>query len=136
MSEAIPTLQKYMTTLPHTIGAEQTLEKAEKMMAEYRIRHLPVLQGGKLVGILSDRDVRLVESFRDVDPASTTVEEAFTPGPYIVSPSSNLREVCDEMAARKYGCALVCDNHKLVGIFTWVDALKAMGDLMDTRLKH
>ncbi len=136
MSKAIPTLQKYMTTVPHTIGAEQTLEKAEKMMAEYRIRHLPVLQGGKLVGILSDRDVRLVESFRDVDPASTTVEEAFTPDPYIVSPSSNLREVCDEMAARKYGCVLVCDNHTLVGIFTWVVALKALGDLMDTRLKH
>ncbi len=136
MSKAIPTLQKYMVTAPHTIGADQSLEKAEKMMSELRIRHLPVLDGGKLVGVLSDRDIKLVESFRDVDPAATKVDEAYTPDPFIVSPGSSLRDVCDEMVARKYGCALVCDNHKLVGIFTWIDALKAMTDLLDTRLKH
>jgi acetoin utilization protein AcuB len=136
MSKTVPTLQKYMTTLPHTIGADQTLEKAEKMMSEYRIRHLPVLEGGRLVGILSDRDVKLVETFRDVDASQTKVDEAYTPDPYIVSPSSSLRDVCNEMAARKYGCALVVDNHKLVGIFTWIDALNALNELMDSRLKH
>ncbi len=134
--KAIPNVSKYMTTLPHTIGAEQNLSKAEKMMTEYRVRHLPVLRGGKLVGILSDRDVRLVESFRDVDPEKVSVEEAFTPDPYIISPTSSLADVCSEMAAHKYGCALVCDNHKLVGIFTWVDALTAFNELLSTRLKH
>jgi CBS domain-containing protein len=39
------------------------------------------------------------------------------------------------MAAHKYGSALVVDNHKLVGIFTWVDALSAMHELLETRLK-
>lgn len=133
--KAIPQVSKYMTTLPHTIGAEQSLSKAEKMMAEYRVRHLPVLSGGKLVGVLSDRDVRLVESFRDVNPEEVTVEDAYTPEPYVTSPHAPLSEVCAEMAQHKYGCALVCDNQKLVGIFTWVDALKAFGDVMETRLK-
>ncbi len=134
--KAEPTIQKYMTTVPHTIGADQSLAKADKMMAEYRVRHLPVLKGGHLVGILSDRDVRLVESFRDVDPEEVTVEEAFSPEPYITSPTASLSAVCAEMAAHKYGCVLVVDNHKLVGIFTWIDALKALDELLATRLKH
>jgi acetoin utilization protein AcuB len=134
--KAIPTIQKYMTTVPHTIGADQSLVKAEKMMSTHRIRHLPVLSGGKLVGILSDRDVKLVESFQDVNPEKVTVEEAYTPEPYITKPDASLADVCAEMVAHKYGCVLVCDNQKLVGIFTWVDALKAFDELLSTRLRH
>lgn len=133
--KAIPSISKYMSTVPHTIGADQTLEKASQVMSEFRIRHLPVLSGGSLIGILSDRDVKLVESFKDVDPQNVKVEEAFTPDPYIVSPQSSLADVCEEMAVKKYGCALVCDNKKLVGIFTWVDALSALNELLYTRLK-
>lgn len=125
-----------MSTTPHTIGSDQTLDKAEKMMAQHHIRHLPVLSGGNLVGILSERDIKLVESFRDVDPTKVTVEEACTPEPYIVAASTPLTEVCANMAAKRYGCALICDNHKLVGIFSWVDALNALNELMETRLKH
>ena len=134
--KAIPNVLKYMTTLPHTIGFDQNLVKAEKMMGEFRVRHLPVLDGGKLVGILSERDVRLVQSFRDVNPEEVKVSEAYTPDPYIVSPEASLSDVCAEMALKKYGCALVCDNNKLVGIFTWVDALNAFNELLSTRLKH
>ncbi len=134
--KAIPTISKYMTTLPHTIGSEQTIGKAAKMMNEYRVRHLPVMNGGKLVGILSDRDIRLVESFKDVDPNKVTVSEAYTSDPYIASPMSSLADVCEEMASKKFGCALICDNQKLVGIFTWVDALSAMNELLSTRLKQ
>ena len=134
--KAVPDISKFMTTLPHTIGVEQNLSKAEKMMNQYQVRHLPVLKGGELIGILSDRDVHLVESFRDVDPDQVTVEEAYTPEPFIVSPQSSLEDVCAEMTLHKYGCALVCDNKKLVGIFTWVDALNALGELLSTRLKH
>jgi acetoin utilization protein AcuB len=134
--KAIPTIQKYMTTIPHTIGADQTLAKAEKMMTEHRVRHLPVLDGGKLVGILTDRDVRLVESFKDVDATEVKVDEAYTPEPYITSPGASLAEVCAKMAEKKFGCVLVVDNQKLVGIFTWVDALRAFDELLETRLKH
>ncbi len=134
--KSVPTVSKYMTTLPHTVGAEQPLSKALKMMTEYRVRHLPVLQGGHLVGILSERDIRLVEGFKDVDPEKVSVEEAYTPDPFIVSPESNLGDVCSQMAARKYGCALVLDNKKLVGIFTWVDALNAFNTLLSSRLKQ
>lgn len=134
--KSIPVVSHYMAMTPHTIGIDQSLAKAEKMMLEYRIRHLPVLDGGRLVGILSDRDIKLVESFKDVDPEKVSVQEACTEEPYLVSPKAPLTEVCAEMASKKLGSALVVDNHKLVGIFTWVDALKAMQTLMETRLKH
>lgn len=134
--KSIPTISKYMTTLPHTIGADQPLAKADKMMADLRVRHLPVLDGGKLVGILSERDLRLVETFHDVDSSKVKVSEAYSPDPYIASPTSSLADVCAEMASHKYGCALVCDNHRLVGIFTWVDALVAFNELLATRLKQ
>ncbi|HEX7673116.1 MAG TPA: CBS domain-containing protein [Bdellovibrio sp.] len=134
--KAIPTIEKYMTTTPRTISADISLAKAEKVMNELQVRHLPVLEGGRLVGILSDRDIKLVESFKDVNPEKVAVREAFTEEPYTVSPKASLSEVCSEMAAHKYGSVLVTDNHKLVGIFTWVDALDAMRELLETRLKH
>lgn len=133
--KAIPTVDKYMTSAPITIGAEQSLEKASKLMHEHRIRHLPVLKGGQLVGILSDRDIKMVTSLKDVDPTKVLVDEALTSDPFTVSPRAALNEVCEQMAEHKYGSVLVLDNHKLVGIFTWVDALYAFQELLDTRLK-
>lgn len=133
--KSIPFIEKYMTTTPHTIGADQTLAKAEIMMREYRIRHLPVLDGGKLTGIISDRDIKLIESLKDVDPEKVTVAEATTEDLYTVSPKTPLNEVCAEMALHKYGSVLVLDNKKLVGIFTWVDALEALNELLASRLK-
>lgn len=134
--KAVPSIEKYMSTTPHTIGAEQTLAKADQMMKDHHIRHLPVLEAGQLVGILSDRDVKFVESFKDVDPESVKISEAFSEDVYMVSPKAPLTEVCAEMALHKYGSVLVVDNKKLVGIFTWVDALKAFNELLETRLRH
>ncbi len=136
MSKAIPQVSKYMTVMPHTIGFDQPIEKALMMMKEYKIRHLPVLNSGSLVGIITERDIQLLMSFPDVDKKKCTVEDAYTPDPYQTKPEAHLDAVCEEMAAHKYGCALVVDNKKLVGIFTWVDALTAMSHLMATRLKN
>ena len=57
MSKPIPTLQKFMTTSPHSIGKEQTLERAHEMMRTHRIRHLPVMQDDKIVGVVSIGDL-------------------------------------------------------------------------------
>ncbi len=124
-----------MTYVPKSIGFDRPLQQALDLMREMRVRHLPVLNAGKLVGILTDRDVNLVLQFNDVDPKTMTVEEAYTPDPYFTSPTAPLNEVAAYMAEKKYGCALVVDNDKLVGIFTEVDALKALSDLLESRLK-
>lgn len=134
MSKPIPTIQKYMTTTPHSIGVEQTVAQAQKLMKEHDIRHLPVLHGGKLVGVLSDRDIALIETLKDVDPEKVSVEDAMTQQVYTVEPSVQIDEVVNEMAEKKYGSAIVVQNHKVVGIFTTVDVCRAFGELLATRL--
>ena len=58
----------YMTPSPLTIGRDQTLATAHDLMRKHDIRHLPVLDGGVLVGIVTDRDLHLVESLAGTDP--------------------------------------------------------------------
>jgi len=136
MTKAIPTVQKYMTTSPHTVGSDQTLSQAHAVLREHRIRHLPVLRGGELVGMLTDRDLALIEALKDVQPHSIKVEDAMSTGIYSVSPDAPLDEVVDEMAAKKYGSAVVVQNGKVVGIFTTVDVCMALGELLRGRLTH
>lgn len=134
--KAIPNVQKYMTYVPKSIGYDQSIAQAQDFMRKLHLRHLPVLKGGELVGILTDRDINLVMTFKDADPNAMTVEEAYTPNPYFTSPTTALSDVVSHMAENKFGCALVVDNGKLVGIFTETDAYKALAELLETRLKH
>jgi acetoin utilization protein AcuB len=115
-----------MTPSPVTIGRDQTLTTAHEMMQKHRIRHLPVLDGGALVGILTDRDLRLVESVAGTDPKRTLVEDAMTPEPYIVSADTPLRDVAAQMVEHKYGCAVVMERGHVAGIFTTIDALRVL----------
>jgi acetoin utilization protein AcuB len=136
MTKSIPHIKKYMTTDVQTIGDDQPMAVAHRMMREQQIRHLPVLHQGQVVGIVTDRDLHLVETLRDVDPKQIAVSEAMTPDPYVVSPEAGLDEVVATMAAKKYGSAVVSDHGHVVGIFTTVDACSAFADLLSTRLSH
>ena len=134
MTKAIPSIQKYMTTTPHSIGSEQTLAHAHEVLREHKIRHLPVLRGGALVGMITQRDLALVEALKDVDPRKVLVEDAMSTSLYTVEPDAPLDEVVSEMAEKKYGSAVVVQNHKVVGIFTTVDVCTAFAELLHSRL--
>jgi len=118
-----------MTPCPYTIGADAPLALAKERMRELKIRHLPVLEGGALVGLLSERDVNWVEGF-EVDAARTRVREAMSQSPYVVAPSAPLREVALTMAAGKYGSTIVRDSGSVVGVFTTIDAMRALADAL------
>ena len=107
---------------------------AHKMMHDHAFRHLPVLHGGQLVGMVTDRDLKLIETLKDVDPEKVPVEDAMSTQVYAVPPETPLDEVASEMAAHKYGSAVVMQNGKVVGIFTTVDACRALAELLQTRL--
>lgn len=130
MSRHIPPISKYMTRMPRTIGRDQTLTAAHQMMREHRIRHLPVLAGGRLVGLLSERDLALIETLHSVDPDITLAEEAMTQAPYAVASDTPLDEVAATMAEQRYGSAVVMDHDKIVGVFTTTDALQALVELL------
>jgi acetoin utilization protein AcuB len=122
-------IRTFMTASPHTIGRSQPIARAHERMREHGVRHLPVLEAGKLVGILSQRDALFVETLRDVDPEQVPVEDAMSEEVYTVGPETPLAEVVAAMAERKYGCVVVGEGAHVAGIFTTTDALRILNQI-------
>jgi acetoin utilization protein AcuB len=120
----------YMTKNPYSIGADQSLTQAHELMRARRVRHVPVLSAGKLVGLVSQRDLSLIEALSDVDPATVPVEDAMSQLPYVVSEDADLEGVVSVMAEKKYGSAVVVRGERVVGVFTTTDALRALSELL------
>jgi acetoin utilization protein AcuB len=104
-------------------------------MRQHLIRHLPVLDGQTLVGLISQRDLHLFETLEGVDPNSVAVQEAMTSPAYTVSRQSTVREVALHMATHKYGSAVVVENDRVIGIFTAVDGLIGLSLLLKQLLE-
>jgi acetoin utilization protein AcuB len=119
----------FMSAAPLTIGAAESLEQAHALMRAHRVRHLPVLRGGRLVGILSQRDLVLIESLPGVDAREVPVEDAMTTDIYAVGPTTSVADVASRMAERKLGSAIVRDGERVVGVFTVTDACRALAQL-------
>lgn len=125
-----PTVREYMSASPFTISARRPLAAAQSLMRERGIRHLPVLDGGEVVGLLSERDLLLVEAMPQVNPTVVRVEEAMVKNVFQVSPDDPVGEVVEIMIERKLGSAVVVDGAKVAGVFTTIDALRSLHDLL------
>ena len=127
-----PTVGHHMVPCPITIGRNQTLVRAHEIMRDHNFRHLPVLDGGDLIGLISERDLFAIETFATVDPKKTTVEKTISPTPYTVGIDTPLSEVLVHMAKHHYGCALVTHGDTVVGIFTTTDAVELLSALLES----
>jgi acetoin utilization protein AcuB len=121
-------IREHMTPAPHTIGAHQSLRQAATLMHEHGFRHIPVLEGGQLLGVVSERDVRMVQALPGIDTSQVTVSDAVPQEAYVVSPDADLEEVVRHMADHKYGSTVVMEGRRVVGIFTTIDALRVLAD--------
>ena len=128
-------VSQWMTKEPVTIKPKDTLRHGRERLAKYRINQLPVAVGDKLVGIVTDRDIRdaYPSSLRlfhgkDIDEFgdSHTIEEVMTYNVITVSPQTPLREAAQRLRQQRFGALPVVDNDKLVGILTRSDILDAM----------
>ncbi len=118
------TVGALMTEQPVTIGRNESLSTAHRMMGEHRVRHLPVLDHGELVGIVTQRDLYLIESIRGVDIDDDVVDDAMSTDVYAVLPDAAIAQVAKHMMRNRYGCAVVMERERVVGIFTVTDALR------------
>ena len=117
---------RWMTPCPQTIARDATIAEARAGMRQLDVRHLPVVDSGGLVGIVSERDLSFAERF--ADPRTTAVGDVMTKDPYVTFPYTPLSDVAHAMASLKYGAAIVIDRGSVVGVFTTTDALRALAE--------
>lgn len=134
------TIAKIMSSAPVVVEPKVPLREAYRVMAEHRIRHIPVVSADGLVGVISDRDVRealpspmspgeameFAAAMDRIPVWEVMAEEVVT-----VTPRTSLAEAAHMLAGRKIGCLPVLDAGRLVGIVTETDMLQAFAALLD-----
>ena len=119
-----------MTPNPHSVGSDQPLSAARALLAKHDIRHLPVREGGALVGLISERDILFALAVEEQHGLALKVQELVMPDPYFVSPNTPLRTTLDHMMHAKIGSCLVVEGDQLVGIYTTVDVCRDFSTLL------
>ena len=117
-----------MTSPAVTIPATTTLQDAYQLMREKGIRHLPVLEEIRVVGIVTDRDLRLATSSLAPSPfpPGSAVSMVMSRPPLTVDASDPVEDAARTMRQRKIGCLPIVEDDTLVGIITGLDLLDAL----------
>lgn len=123
-------LETHMVQSPHVCSPKVPLHEASVLMRELNFRHLPVVQDGELMGILSERNLR--EALAYPGGKNLQVQDVMNSNVYAVQKNTALKKVVRNMANLKLGSAVVVDTQKrVIGIFTTTDALALLADLLD-----
>lgn len=131
------TVSDLMTINPQTVTPDTPLRHIIEIMKSEGCRHLPVLQEGKLVGIVTDRDVRLVMNspivlhgrWQDDELLNkVTAENCMTPNPVSVAPDVPAYRAAEMLSIYKFGGLPVVKDEALVGIITVTDFLDYLAD--------
>jgi len=126
---------EYMTKSPFTVSEDTSLKEAVPMLGKHHIRHLPVLNGTRLVGMVTDRDIRRAqpglllgigrENYEEV-LLKTPVSRIMTREPVTVTEETSVVDAVRLIVDKKFGSLPVVRGDELVGIFTEIDALKLL----------
>jgi acetoin utilization protein AcuB len=125
----MPQIDRYMTREPYSVTSTETLAHARSLMLANSIRHLPVIDGERLVGMISDRDLAAIESVPGINLAHVEVARVMS-APLQVWGEMPLDEVGELMTKRKADCVVVQGGQGVAGIFTTADAITALTDLL------
>jgi acetoin utilization protein AcuB len=129
----IPQVGSVMTPFPYSVDTDDTIAEVERLMDEHQIRHIPVQQDGRVVGIISERDIyRLLERFLpDAKKAQIRARDIMIDEPYIVSFDEPLNQVALEMAKRHIGSVIVLHHEKLAGIVSATDICRILAEIFE-----
>ena len=131
----MPPVAAAMTPFPFHVRAEDPITEVERLMDEQEIRHVPVQADGRVVGIISERDLHhLVNpSLPAVDKRRIKARDVLAANPYVVEVGTPLDEVVAEMAHRHIGSAIVVKNGKLAGIISVTDVCRVLAEILRHR---
>lgn len=118
-----------MTAEPVRLRADATLREASGLLALADVRHLPVVDGDRVVGMVSERDVLgtlLPQAAGKASLAAPSVRDVMSEEIVAVPPDATLAEVIDKLIDHRVGAVLVLDGDSLLGIVSYVDMLAAM----------
>jgi CBS domain-containing protein len=118
-----------MTHLPVEGERCETVADAARLMESNDIRHLPVMSGSHLQGIVSQRDILLTRVKHGDAAEAMVLEDICSKHVLKVGPLTPVNEVADQMLDRKIGSAVVVDGGYVVGLFTSTDALRTLRTL-------
>jgi acetoin utilization protein AcuB len=135
--ERMPSVGAAMTPFPYSVGPDASVLEVEHMMNTHRIRHVPVQQDGRVLGVVSERDLHhLVHAaLPQADKARLRIRSLLRQAPYVVEMNTPLDEVALEMAERHIGSAVVLRHGRLAGIFSTVDACRLLGEFLRDRFR-
>ena len=128
---------KRMTRNPKTVSPDDPLSFAAGILREHRFHHLPVIEGGRLVGILSDTDLRnasfaaIPAEGEEGSMGDRPVREAMRTEVWSVTPDDSVEDALLILTREKFGALPVLSGDRLVGIITRADLLNAFVDLLD-----
>jgi acetoin utilization protein AcuB len=125
MEKAHMLVANRMNKNPVTVEPTETLAQAEAKMHSGNFRHLPIVQGRKLVGMLSDHDIRQHQGHLK----DTKVTGAMTDNPISITPDIAMEDAAEIMLEKKIGGLPVVDKGELVGIVTTTDMLEAFVEI-------
>jgi acetoin utilization protein AcuB len=120
-------IASYMTKQPWSVQIDDSINVATEMMAHREIHHLPVLDGGQVVGMVTARDLGTA-----AHRLGATVEAVMTPV-HLVQSSTPLEDVLEKMASNRWDAVVVADDGNVEGIFTAMDAVRVLRDLVARR---
>jgi CBS domain-containing protein len=129
----MPSVGSVMTPFPFFVSAADPVTKVERLMRRHKIRHVPVQRKGKVIGIVSERDLQYWSGgvAADSDRTRVLVAEVMVPDPYVVAFDAPLSEVVAELNRRRIGSALVVRHGKLAGILSVMDVCRILASLLD-----
>jgi CBS domain-containing protein len=131
--KAVKIVRDVMAQNPATLDLNETLDLAESIMKLGRIRHMPVVDDGKVVGIVSQRDMfrsALITSLgfgRKTTGAlikTIKIKEIMTEEVFTISSDASIKEAARQMMEKKIGCLPVLEGDRLIGIITETDMLR------------
>jgi len=130
----MPVVGAVMTSFPHFVDIDESATQMEAMMDQYAIRHLPVQENGKIVGIVSERDLHhhVKRSSAPEEKNKIRARHIMVPDPYVASFRSPLNEVVREMAKRRIGSVIVQRQGKLAGILSAIDVCRILGQYLES----